>query len=139
MVKHILIIWILILSSFSCESPDSYPDKIPDGTYTGTFQRQLVTGNGEIANVSITFCSNTWSGQSDKSEYPALCNGTYKIEKQKIIFVNDCVWTAEFDWSLILGGEYNYVLEGAQLKITRYYQRQLFTDFTDTYTLTKQK
>jgi len=139
MAKFILTFWILILLCFSCESPKTYPDKIPDGIYNGTFQRQLVTGDGEIANVSISFSSNNWSGQSDKPKYPALCNGTYKLEKQKIIFTNDCPWTAEFDWSLILGGEYDYVLEVTQLKITKYYQRQLFTDFNDIYTLTKQK
>jgi len=44
---------------------------IPDGIYTGTFQRQTSTG-GQTSNVTITFSANNWSGQSQFATYPAL-------------------------------------------------------------------
>jgi hypothetical protein len=128
---------ILIISA--CESDHNYPVKIPDGIYTGTFQRQLAFGGGDTSHVSITFSSNTWAGQSDRIHYPALCHGTYTIDKQKIIFTNECPWTAEFDGSLILGGEYNFTLNGTQLDFTRDYHNPTNDTYIDVYKLTKQE
>jgi len=104
----------LVLSS--CESDQTLSLKIPDGTYSGTFQRKHAFGIGEgTATVSITFSSNTWTGQSDKTNFPALCHGTYEIENNKIIFTNLCVFTADFDWSLILSGDYDLSLSSDSL------------------------
>ena len=86
-----------------------------------------------------SFSSNTYSGVSDKPRYPAFCDGTYNIEKQKIIFVNACVWTADFDWSLILSGEYNFTLIGKLLVITRSFLGSSTDTWIDKYTLTKQE
>jgi hypothetical protein len=83
-----------------------------DGAYTGTFQRQQGSG-GLISQVSLTFSGNNWSGSSQYPKYPALCRGTYTISAgNKISFANACAWTTEFDWSLILGREYNLSVDG---------------------------
>ena len=139
MSKQISAFLILIITSISCENIHDGIDKIPEGVYTGTFQRQLAFGGGDIAQVTITFYSNNYSGVSDKPKYPALCDGTYNIEKQKIKFMNTCIWTAEFDWSLILSGEYDFTLNGKQLIITRSSLGPSNDSWTDKYTLTKQE
>jgi len=111
-----LFFWISLLILYSCESDRTYNLKIPDGTYFGTFQRKHAFGLGDgTATVSLIFSSNTWTGQSDKTNYPALCHGTYKIENNKIIFTNLCVFTADFDWSLILSGDYDFSLSSDSL------------------------
>ena len=138
MKKILFAILIVIVSSSGCEKLKDELT-ITDGTYTGTFQRQLAFGGGEIANVSITFSSNTWTGQSDRQKYPALCNGTHTIEDEKIIFTNDCAWTADFDWSLILGGEYDLNLDGDRLEITRDYRGPASDTYIDVYILSKQE
>ncbi len=130
---------VFTIINFACESVDKVATEIPFGIYSGTFQRQLATVGGEIAIVSITFSENTWTGQSDRTKYPALCHGTYGLEKSKIIFSNECVWTAEFDWSLILNGEYDFTLNGKQLLITKVYPGTTTNTFTDKYILTKQE
>ena len=135
MKKLIFIFLIVIISITSCDK--SHNDKIPDGVYTGTFQRQLAFGGGETANVTLTFSSNTWTGQSDITKYPALCHGTYSIAKQKIIFTNDCIWTDEFDGTLILGGEYTLSLNGNQLGFIRDYRGPSSDTYIDIYNLTK--
>lgn len=137
MKKLIFTIWIVIVSSTSCEK--SHNDKIPDGVYTGTFQRQLAFGVGDTANVIFTLSSNTWTGQSDIQKYPALCHGTYMIDKQKIIFKNDCIWTADFDGTLILGGEYTFSLNGNQLGFIRDDRGPSRDTYVDIYNLTKQE
>jgi len=139
MTRFLLVIVIIILTSIGCESKHNAPDNIPDGIYTGTFQRQQAFGGGEIAQVTITFSSNTWTGQSNMQKYPALCHGTYKLDNQKITFANDCAWTAEFDWSLILSGEFDFHLNNNQLTIIRSFLGPSTDTWSDNYTLTKQK
>jgi len=137
MNKLFFIISILIFSITGCDK--SHNCKIPDGVYTGTFQRQLAFGGGDTAKVTLTFSSNTWTGFSDKPHYPALCNGTYVIDRQKIIFTNECVWTADFDGSLILGGEYTFTLDGNKLGIIRDDRGPSRDTYVDIYKLTKQE
>jgi hypothetical protein len=139
MKKTLISVMILAIIIASCESDHENTTEIPDGIYSGTFQRQLAFGGGDIANVSITFSENTWSGQSDKPKYPALCHGTFSLEKGKIIFTNECAWTAEFDWSLILGGTYDFTLDGNQLLISKGYSGPSTDAWTDKYILTKQE
>jgi hypothetical protein len=53
------------------------------------------------------------------AKYPALCHGTYSIKGDTIDFVNECAWTAEFDWSLILAGDYVIKESGKTLEFFR--------------------
>jgi hypothetical protein len=139
MTRLISAISILFLTIIGCESKNNGHDSIPDGVYTGTFQRQQAFGGGEVSHVTITFSSNTWTGQSDIIKYPALCHGTYNLDKQKIVFTNECAWTAEFDASLILGGVYDFKLNGTQLEIIRSFLGPSTDTWSDIYTLTIQK
>src|SRR5688572_19087412 len=104
-MRHILLVLLLsILINASCKKASN--SLIPNGTYKGTFQRQTSTG-GQISNVTINFSANTWTGESEIAKYPALCNGTYSANgNDSISFGNNCPWTAEFDWSLILAETY---------------------------------
>ena len=106
---------------------------IPNGIYSGTFQRLTDTG-GQVSNVTMRFSFHNWAGQSDVQKYPALCNGTYKENSDSITFVNVCFWTADFDWSLILNGNYKINLTGSELELTRSYNGL----YTDVYKLTRQ-
>jgi len=89
-----------------------------DGTYTGTFQR-LQAGSGQVSTVSLVFSGNHWTGTSQYPKYPALCSGTYTTSTNKITFVNTCFWTADFDWSLIPGKEYELSVKGDAVEITK--------------------
>ena len=53
--------------------------------------------------------------------------------------MNTCIWTTEFDWSLILTGEYDFTFNGKQLIITRSSLGSSNDSWTDKYTLTKQE
>ena len=119
----------------SCRKTDTNNGSIvKNGTYIGTFQRQ-VSGGGIISNVTITFSSSDWSGQSQYQKYPALCGGTYKISAAgQIAFENSCPWTAEFDWSFILSGDYKLIADGNNIEISKDYNDL----FKDVYKLTRQ-
>jgi len=138
MNKLIPLLLFVIIFTLGCKRDQSPNDKISTGIYIGTFQRQLAFGGGDVVQVSINFDSDTWTGSSSNNKYPALCNGTYVINGQKIIFSNKCVWTADFDWTLILTGEYNFTVNGNQLTISRDYSGPTTDAYTDNYLLTKQ-
>jgi len=132
-MKYLMIITCAVLFLSACSNdPVVYPDTlIADGVYKGTFQR---TGNA-VSNVTLTFSGNTWQGQSDTPLYPAFCNGTFaRSGSDSIHFENPCVWTANFDWTLILSNKYKITVNGNQVEITRTYSNGV----KDIYLLTKQ-
>jgi hypothetical protein len=138
MKKIMVLFGIFIVLQFSCETDRDRINIIPDGTYIGTFQRQLAFGGGDTAHVTITFSSNTWTGQSDRFHYPALCHGTYNIIRNKIVFENECLWTSDFDGTLILVGGFDFSLNGNHLNIYLDHSGPTTDSYMDNYLLTKQ-
>lgn len=132
-----LILTFLFL--ISCENEESNNRMIPDGTYKGTFQREIVWSSSDTANITLSFSSDQWSGSGDREKYPALCHGTYSINGDTIIFVNDCAWTAEFDWSLILAGKYAFRQSGNTIEFTRDYRSSASGTIIDKFQFEKQR
>ena len=131
-----LILSLLIL--INCKKEESISEMIPDGTYKGTFQREIVWSSGSnISNITLTFSSDQWSGTSDKEKYPALCHGTYSINRDTIIFENECAWTAEFDWSLILAGKYILKQSGNTFEFSRDYRSSTSDTYIDKFRILK--
>ena len=127
-----------ILFLISCKKEDSINQIIIDGTYKGTFQREIVLSSSAPANITLVFSSNQWSGSGDSAKYPALCHGTYTISSDTIIFVNECDWTAEFDWSLILAGKYALKQSGNTIEFTRDYRSSTSDTSIDKFRIVKQ-
>lgn len=130
----ILIVCIII----GCAKGDNQPLKISDGVYIGTFQRKLSWADNRTANITMSFTSNKWLGTSDIVKYPALCRGTYLIKGDTIVFENECFWTAEFDWSLILSGKYIIKDSGDMIEFSRDYHSSTGDIYTDKYKIMKQ-
>ena len=125
-MKQTLLVLISILSVLSACNNDS--ENLPltvDGDYIGTFER-----NGTTSNVELNITNGTYSGESDTDRFPALCNGNYTTSGNSIMFENDCIWTADFDWTLILEGNWDYTLNNNTLTMTK--------SNGDQYILTKQ-
>lgn len=131
-------ICILLFACFlSCSEDNSLESNFQQGTFTGTFQRVQAFGDGEIAHITLIFDGNEWSGSSDITKYPALCRGTYSIKGSTITFANECPWTAEFDWSLILSGDYELTKTGNKLEFSRDYRSEDSDTYLDQYVLVK--
>ena len=122
-----LILSVVILSIFGCNKDKEVVniETSIDGKYIGIFER-----SASISNVELTFNNGTWTGKSQYEKFPALCSGTYSSLGNVMTFENACIWTTEFDATLILAGDWNYTLNGNLLIMTNVYG--------DKYTLTKQ-
>ena len=129
-----LVVVALLLLSFACNSDDEPVIGPIDGTYVGTFGRSSPYARYETSEVTLVLKGNTFTGSSSKPKYPAICEGTYSVTGQAIEFVNQCAWTAEFDWTYILSGTFKIQREGDELLLIRSYGDAVY----DTYRLKKQ-
>lgn len=105
MLKYFLLsasFFLILCICFSCQSQE---DEILfiKGTYSGEFER-----SGESEKVELTFSKGKFEGSSERIKFPAICRGTYTLTSNQISFQNECAWTAEFDWTLILNGKWEY-------------------------------
>lgn len=104
------------------------------GQYIGVFKR-LNADYDTTAKVTLEFNKSKWNGSSDISKFPALSEGSYHFvfDAMLINFSNETPWTADFDWSLILDGIYQYKLTPDSLIIAKTYP----TGIVDLYRLQK--
>lgn len=134
-MKRIIAALFGILALLSgCENNDIKNIELTDGTYTGIFYRTSPTADRVASNVTLTFNDGIFQGASDSTKYPAICKGTYVVSGQQVEFTNQCPWTADFDWTLILSGTFKITGEDGQIVMTRPHNTNTF----DTYKLTKQ-
>jgi hypothetical protein len=106
-------IWLCFLLIGACTH-----EKLPvvsgvDGHYTGVFTR-----NGISSMVELELKDGHFSGKSEGDKFPAICKGSYTYTLTTITFVDSCLWTTEFDWSLILNGEWHYTKACAKLNLS---------------------
>lgn len=109
-LKFIILIG-LFLTILACS--DDETQHIIEGEYSGIFER-----DGNTSGVELSLLNGTFSGQSEIIKFPAICSGRYTVTNNVITFSNECPWTAEFDWSLILNGEWNYQYNNDTLIMT---------------------
>ncbi len=129
------VLWIAMLFWFisSCNKNNVSPYFL-DGTYAGTFHRSVDTSTP--THIQISFYNGSFSGISDHSFNPAICNGTYRVFGDSIAVQNLCAFPAFFDWSLIFNGNYQFSTSGDSVYFTRNYGD--FAYLPDVYALKKQ-
>lgn len=104
---------------------------LPEGTYTGTFQR----GKGNISQVELTFSGDRYTGKVTGISsgglmgiiVPIICRGQLKVSQRSIDFQNECFFTANLDWSLILSQEWQAASNGNRLTLSRNEDRYVLT------------
>lgn len=124
-----LALTLLALTATGCTKKKSTVK--PDGTYAGFFSRWP---KATATKITITFKDGEYSGTSDLPKYPAICRGPFTIDGNTISFHDQCLYTADFDWTLILSGEYKFSSDGNNLRFTRRYSEAEY----DEYKLTRQ-
>ncbi|MBA4055857.1 MAG: hypothetical protein C0490_14170 [Marivirga sp.] len=126
---------IFLCMSFSCGQKNmNKTEGFPQGRYKGVFTRSSPLAKYASSHVTLTFTENKFSGESDQRNYPAICNGTYRVTGSEIEFTNECMWTADFDWTYILKDKFYLRIDGDKMELTK-----SEGDHTDQYTLTREK
>jgi hypothetical protein len=100
----------------SCQKNDRQETSINiSGAYAGTFVRS----GRDTASIELNLTQSAFSGSSSIPKYPAICKGTYNPGESTIEFKDACPWTADFDWTLILDGTYNWQATGDEIVFWR--------------------
>jgi hypothetical protein len=132
-MRKVLVFVILVWWISSCNKNNPHPYLL-NGTYAGTFHRSGDTS--APSNVQINFYEDSFSGTSDRTFYPAICNGTYRVFGDSIAIQNLCAFPADFDWTFIFNGNFSFSMQGDSVYFTRNYGD--FAYMPDVYALKKQ-
>lgn len=109
----------VLWSLTACGFMDCIDEERLRGSYEGTFQR-FADGNPQgLAAVELTFEGGSFSGNSEDPKYPAICAGSYTTKRSSISFSNTCLFTADFDWTLILSGDFRIERDEEELILTK--------------------
>jgi hypothetical protein len=100
-----LLAFVTVIAACKKNNNDSQMTADLHGRFKGSFYR---TGNVDTAQVNIFFQNdNSFTGSSDKTNYPAICGGSFQANGTNLTVDDTCSWTANFDWTLIFDGNYN--------------------------------
>jgi hypothetical protein len=69
--------------------------------------------------VELNLDNGSFGGTSTIPRYPAICAGNYTIGNGEITFVNQCFFTADFDWTLILSGTFKVEKTATSLRLEK--------------------
>lgn len=115
-----MIAFFLMVLFSQCEEQ---PQEIQfEGFYHGTFYRNNSIISAAPSQVQLFFGNGTFTGSSNTSRYPAICRGSYQISNEEIVFTDSCFWTADFDWTLILSGSYEYSEKQGEIILIKEYE-----------------
>jgi len=105
--------------SLGCKKPNKV-DVVNDGDYTG-----LLVVTNSIKSVPSTYpiVASLKKGQFSitykNTNKPTAGSGTYTFNKGLAVFVNEGVYTADFDWNMILNGEYEVKSNATDLTLKK--------------------
>lgn len=119
----------------SCKREDMV--KTIGGDYKGIYYRSYPNTPGVDyihSNVTIHFGDGRYSGTSDVSNFPLLCQGIVAQDASVLTITNTCMFTANLDWTYILDGQYQYSYGGHSLCFHKSYPNGM----QDNYELTRQ-
>jgi hypothetical protein len=119
-MKTLILLFALILLHGCTDatmdiSKTTPPDK---GTYTGTF---AFTEGGMTSSGGVTFLftDTSYTCVPEKPFLPPAGGGAYSVEKNIITLTDHAPHTANFDWTLILNGDFEFTSEGTALTLTQ--------------------
>ncbi len=90
--------------------------EIKEGVYKGTFTVTYSSGK-QTGQTTLELKNGKYTCNGNSNGIPAGGSGTYSFNKNKITFIDENFWTADFDWNLVLSDQYSYKFDGKRLKI----------------------
>lgn len=114
----LLVVAVFGAASSACTETEKQSNLLTDGIYSGTFTVEYDSGQSYSNPVSITISGGNYSCSNGENHIPAGGQGTFSISGSKITFQDTLLWTADFDWNLILNGEYTIAFDGDEIEIS---------------------
>jgi len=117
-IKFIISLVAMVLF-LSCNDESVSKNVDIDGNYVGIFTVEYTNGTEFSNQVTVNLSddgSYVSSGNGNQGDfYPAGGSGTFELNDNTLNFADSNIWLADFDWHLILSGEYEYLIEDNKL------------------------
>ena len=115
-------IYILLFTTallFSCKKPNKV-DIVNDGNYTGV----LVVTNSvksvpDTYPITVSLKDGRFNITYQKTFKPSAGVGSYTFKNGIASFADEGIWTADFDWGLLLNGEYDIKSNATDLTLKK--------------------
>ena len=107
----LLVTLLLVIGCKDKSTESSNSPLIERGEYNGIFTF-TENENTSTSNVKFTFTDTLYTCVPQKVYMPPTGGGKYELQKDKIVLTDMVMHTAEFDWTLILGGDFSYSKSG---------------------------
>jgi hypothetical protein len=108
----------MVVFATSC-SKIAKPEDL-EGTWKGSFSVTDTAGfTTTIEPIKVIFNGTTFVSDKGPNNRPAGGSGVYQISDNKLIFLDQNIWTPNFDWTYILNGTYQYVFKPKSLYFSR--------------------
>jgi len=121
MKVQICILLFVFVLSLGCKKATNV-DVLLDGTYTGVLViTNSVKSVPETRPISITLKDGRFNikPNANANLKPSGGKGTYTFKNGIGYFTDEGIWTADFDWNMILNGEYDIRSSGIDLTLRR--------------------
>ena len=105
---------LVLLVPLSCNDSVSMLEGAYAGTFTVHYEFMIQSGP-----VTLTLQSGRYTCSGGAGRIPAGGSGTYTVSAGVITFKDENVWTADFDWNLILSGPYQFTLNNGKLTLSK--------------------
>lgn len=119
MKAKISILLFTLCLSLACKKPDKV-DVVNEGDYSGLL---VVTNSVKSVPSTYPIVVSLKNGRftiAYKNTYkPAAGSGSYTFDKGLAVFVNEGAYTADFDWNMILNGEYEILSNATDLTLKK--------------------
>lgn len=114
-----IILAAIVLTVSACT--DKLTVSTINGTYTGKFYYTPPSDTNKASgDAEVSFSDSKYTSKGNKDYIPAGGSGSFEIQNDHILdFKDQNIWTANFDWGLILNGKYKYQLKGDSLLLNR--------------------
>jgi hypothetical protein len=110
---------ILALTCLACDHGVDPTRPIKSSDYVGTFSIRSEDGTTQSGQVTFRFRTNTYSCIPEKVYLPPSGAGSYRLGDHSLTLTDTAMHTAQFDWSLILNGDFTYSNDGNKITLTQ--------------------
>jgi hypothetical protein len=108
---------ILVLTSLACDHGVDPIRPIQIGDYVGTFSIKAENGTTQTGGVIFGFHPTKYICIPEKAYLPPSGAGSYRLDENTITLTDTVAHTAEFDWTLILNGDFTYSNDGNKITL----------------------
>lgn len=127
----VVVVFTMCRKDSAVDQPVIVPETMEveiEGTYAGVFTAVYPTMTRQ-GPVTVLFDSGHYVCSNASNYVPAGGQGTFEADSTAITFADPGFYTANFDWGLLLSGEYAYELTDSTLLFYRYCDSSAYYEY----------